>query len=41
MIAKTLNSIPFVLGPSKDIHRQQPQFDKLGANGSSKGRLFS
>tara|TARA_R110000850_G_scaffold9532_1_gene35030 strand:- start:44 stop:169 length:126 start_codon:yes stop_codon:yes gene_type:complete len=41
MITENLNTIPFVLSLSKDIHRQQPHFDKLRTNGSSKGRLFS
>jgi len=41
-MSEILNSIPFVLSLSKDIHRQQqPHFDKLSANGSIKGRLFS
>ena len=41
MMSEILNSIPFVLSRSKDIQRQQPHFDKLSANGSIKGRLFS
>ncbi len=41
MMAEILNSIPFVLSLSKDIHRQRPHFDRLSANGYSKGMLFS
>ena len=40
-MTEILNFTPFVLSLSKDISRQQPHFDKLSANGPSKGMLFT
>jgi len=40
-MSDTIHIYPFVLSLSKDSHRQQPHFDKLGAKGSIQGVLLS